>query len=275
MVSSHPQAASVLANKPFNEKEYDRERKAKQRATGRELHIPPPKNPERRMACLRDPELLLTTYFPKTYFEPFTADRRDMLTSIWRAAQFGGDQAIAGTRGEGKTTLAMDGCFCLMLAGHSRFPVVIGKNQDAASDELRALRERIMESDEFVDDFPEIGFPLQAIGPSTANARLQTVGGQFIGMYIGVKHFALPRITREQLPGWDVDPVSSGQVLGATGIDGRIRGFKFKAMRPTLAIIDDVEDKDSVRNPEQIAKIEEIIEQDIAGMGASAERIAR
>jgi hypothetical protein len=282
LVSSHPKASDVevqqiLNPKPFDEKAYDRERKAKQRASGRELYIPPPKNIELRNACLRDPELLLTTYFETTYFEPFTADRRDMLQSIWRAARFGGDQAIAGSRGEGKTTLAMDGSFCLVLADLTFFPVVIGKNQDAASDELKALRERIMASERFIEDFPEIGIPLQAIGPSTANARLQTVNGKFLGMYLGVKHFALPKITDDMLPHWPagVKSVAHGQVMGATGIDGRIRGFKFRSHRPTLAIIDDVEDKDSVRSEDQILKIEKIIEEDIGGMGGSAERIAR
>jgi hypothetical protein len=190
----------ILRPKAFNEKEYDRERKAAQRATGRELYIPIPKNIPRRLECLKDPELLLTTYFPRTYSEPFTADRSDMLNSIWRAARYGGDQAIAGSRGEGKTTLAMDGAFCLMLAQLSFFPVVIGKNQDASSDELKATRERITDSELFVEDFPEIGVPLQAVGPQTANARLLTVGGKFIGMYLGPKHFAFPKITADMLP---------------------------------------------------------------------------
>jgi len=261
----------------FDEKSYDRDRKAKQRATGREVVIPVPKNIALRTACLLDPELLLTTYFPETYFEPFTADRSDMLRSIWRAAQYGGDQAIAAPRGEGKTTLAMDGAFCLMIAGLSFFPVIVGKNQDASSDELKALRERILASDRFVEDFPEIGVPLQAVGPQTANARLQTVAGKFVRMYLGVKHFALPNISIDQLPHWpaDIVPVSSGQVMGAVGIEGRLRGFKFRSHRPTLAIIDDVEDKDSANSDPQIAKNETILEEDIGGMGASAERIAR
>jgi len=261
----------------FDEKSYDRDRKAKQRATGREIVIPAPKNVALRNACLLDPELLLTTYFHQTYFEPFTEDRSDILKSIWRAALYGGDQAIAASRGEGKTTLAMDGAFCLMLSGLSSFPVIIGKNQDSSSDELRALRERILASERFIDDFPEIGVPLQAVGPQSANARLQTVGGKFIGMYLGVKHFALPNISIEQLPLWPkgIKPVSCGQVMGAVGIEGRLRGFKFRSHRPTVAVIDDVEDKDSARSDEQIAKIENIIEEDIAGMGSSAERIAR
>lgn len=261
----------------FDEKTYDRERKAKQRATGREIVIPVPKNIELRNACLLDPELLLTTYFPETYFEPFTEDRSDMLRSIWRAAKYGGDQAIAAPRGEGKTTLAMDGAFCLMLANLSFFPVIVAKNQDASSDELKALRERIIASDRFIEDFPEIGVPLQAVGPQTASARLQTVNGQFVKMFLGVKHFALPNISIDQLPHWPqgVIPVSCGQVMGAVGIEGRLRGFKFRSHRPTLAIIDDVEDKDSGSNDQQIAKNEEIIEKDIGGMGASAERISR
>jgi len=261
----------------FNEKEYDRERKAKQRATGREVYIPVPKNMERRLACLRDPELLLTTYFWETYHEPFTEDRRDMLLSIWRAAQYGGDQAIAASRGEGKTTLAIDGAFCLMLAGLCNFPVVVGKNQDSSSDELMALRERILMSESFIEDFPEIGVPLQSVGPSTANARLQTVGKTFIRMYLGPKHFAFPTITNEQLPHWPkgLESVASGQVMGAVGIDGRLRGFKFRSKRPKLAVIDDIEDKESANSELQIEKNESIIEEDIGGMGSSAERIAR
>ena len=267
----------ILRPKAFNEKEYDRERKASQRAKGRELYIPIPKNIPRRLACLQNPELLLTTYSPRTYFEPFTADRSDMLNSIWRAARYGGDQAIAGSRGEGKTTLAMDGAFCLMLSKLSFFPVVIGKNQDASSDELKAMRERITDSELFVEDFPEIGVPLQAVGPQTANARLLTVGGKFIGMYLGTKHFAFPKITNDMLPHWpaDVISVAAGQVMGATGIEGRVRGFKFRSYRPTIALIDDVEDKDSAVADLQIEKIERIIEEDIGGMGSSAERIAR
>lgn len=267
----------ILCPTPKDEKTRDRERKAKQRASGRELAIPVPKNIERRLACLRDPELLLTTYFAKkTYTEPFTPDRRDMLASIWRAARFGGDQAIAGPRGEGKTTLAIDGALTLMLARASTFPVVIGKNQDAASDELKALRERILDSEEFLEDFPEIGIPLVAVGASTANARLLTVRGKFIGMFLGVKHFAFPNIPTELLE-WPrgIESVAVGQVLGAVGIDGRIRGFKFRSQRPTLAIIDDIEDKYSAKNDETIAANEKTIEEDIGGMGSSAESIAR
>lgn len=281
-IRNHPNAdpidvVDLVEPKKWDEKAYDRERKAKQRAAGREVYIPVPANYERRLACMEDPELLLTTYFPRTYSEAFTNDRRDMLWSIWNAARYGGDQAIAAPRGEGKTTLAMDGAYCLMLKSLSPFPVVIGKNQDASSKDLRELVDRIADSDEFAADFPEIAAPILAIGAATANARLQTVGGEYIRIVISDKFFCLPTIPKRLLPHWPehMESLANGQVMGAVGIEGKIRGMKFRSRRPTVAIIDDVEDKDSVRSDEQIAKIESIIEEDIGGMGASAERIAR
>lgn len=275
--SQTSEARKVLNPGSFNEKEYDRERKAKQRAQGRELFIPPPKDYELRVRCLADFELLLNTYFPSTYDEPFTEDRRAMLESIVHAARYGGDQAIAASRGEGKTTLAMDGAFCLMLAGLSAFPVVIGKNQDAASDELKATRERITSSERFIEDFPEIGIPLDAVGASTANARLQTVAGSFCRMYLGSKYFAFPLITKEHLPHWPTEyvPVSCGQVMGAIGIKGRVRGTKFRGKRPTLALIDDIEDAQAAESDPLIEKNEKIIEEDVAGLSRSSKRIAR
>lgn len=275
--SQTSEARKVLNPGVFNEKEYDRERKAKQRAQGRELFIPEPKNYDLRMQCLGDFELLLNTYFPSTYDEPFTEDRSAMLASIVWAAMYGGDQSIAASRGEGKTTLAMDGAFCLMLAGLSFFPVVIGKNQDSASDELKATRERITSSERFIDDFPEIGIPLDSVGASTANARLQTVGGKFIRMYLGTKYFAFPLITKEQLPHWrpEYQPVSNGQVMAAIGIKGRVRGTKFRGKRPTMALIDDIEDAQAANSDPLIEKNEKIIEEDIAGLSRSSKRIAR
>ncbi len=200
-----------------------------------------------------------------------------MLASIKQAAMYGGDQSIAASRGEGKTTLAMDGAFCLMLAGLAFFPTVIGKNQDAASDELKALRERITANERFIEDFPEIGVPLEAVGASTANARLQTVGGKFVRMHLGIKCFALPNISNDQLPHWpkDLESVACGQIIGALGIDGRIRGFKFRGHRPTLALIDDIEDAETCESDKEIEKNEKKIEKDIAGLGRSAKRIAR
>ena len=87
----------------LDERAAQAKRMAEKRAAVRNLEIPVPENPDRRQACLSDPVEFLTTYFASTFYQPFTPDRIAMITSIVDAARYGGDFAIAGPRGEGKT----------------------------------------------------------------------------------------------------------------------------------------------------------------------------
>lgn len=251
---------------------------AAKRAKARDLLIPIPANVQRRLQAESNPELWLTTYFSDVFYEAFTADRSDMLRAMIEAALYGGDQAIAGSRGEGKTTLVMLGTLGLMCNRLCDFPVVIGKSQSKSQLELKDIREKLQQSKLFIADYPEIGVPFQAVGGWSSRARMQTVKGEPTNIVIAADHLAFPTITLEQLPkNWpkEITPASCGQVMYCLGIDGPIRGTKFRGRRPKLAIIDDIEDREAAASDTLIAKNEEIIEQDIAGLGASGERIAR
>jgi hypothetical protein len=251
---------------------------ARKRAAERDLKIPVPKNIDRRLACLEDPELLLTTYFPDVFYEVFTQDRRDMVRTIIDAAMYGGDQAIAGPRGEGKTRLAMYTALCLMLRMLSPFPIVVGKSQSKSQNELKTIREKLQQSELFISDFPEIGVPFKAVGGWSSRARMQTVGGVNTNIELGADHLIFPTIERWQLPSdWpeECEPVSCGQIIGSVGVDGPVRGTTYRDKRPTIAIIDDIEDRESAASETLIGKNEEIIEQDIAGLGPSSQRVSR
>jgi hypothetical protein len=251
---------------------------AKKRASDRDIKIPCPKDPIRRRDALRDGELFLTTYFPEVFFEPFTADRRDMHDSIVRAAMYGGDQAIAGTRGEGKTKLAIYTALYLTLTGLAVFPIVIGKNQRKSESELRTVREKLQQSELLLQDFPEICEPFKAVGGWSSRARMQTVAGEFSRLELAADHLIYPTIGRHQLPDdWpdDIEPVSRGQILASIGIDGGIRGTNYRDIRPDIAIIDDIEDRQAAESDAVIEKNEDIIEKDIAGLASSARRVAR
>ena len=227
---------------------------------------------------MEDPELFFRTYFPDVFSEPFTKDRRDMVKTIIDAAKFGGDQAIAGPRGEGKSTLAIYTALFLMVAGLSPFPIVIGKSQTKSQVELKTVREKLQYSDLFIADFPEIGIPFQSVGGWSSRARMQTVGGVNTNIELAADHLIFPTITREQLPSdWpnECEPVSNGQIIASVGVDGPVRGTKFRDERPTIAIIDDIEDREAAASDVLIAKNEEIIEQDIGGLGASSQRVSR
>ncbi len=261
----------------MTEAEADKARKEAKRAKLRDLIIPPPADPSRRLRCEADCSLWLSTYFSDKFFEAWTEDRLAMVKSIIDAACYGGDQAIAGPRGEGKTTLAILTALFLMVRGLSHFPVVIGKNADKAKKEVRDVVEQLQQNEVFIEDYPEIGIPFQAVGAWSSRGRMQTVGGRSTNIVIGPEFFVFPSIHIDQLPGWpkEINPASNGQVLYSLGIDGAIRGTKYRSQRPTLAIIDDIEDRDAAASEAQVAKNTDIIEQDIAGLGQSSERIPR
>ena len=251
---------------------------ARKRAAERDLQIPLPENIDRRLECLARPELFLTTYFPETFFQGFTDDRKAMLQSIVDAAVYGGDFALAGPRGEGKTRLAMYGALYLMIANLSPFPIVIGKSQTKAANELKTIKERLQQSELLIADFPEIGIPFKAVGGWSSRGRMQTVNGTHTNIEIAADHLIFPTITVDDLPSsWPAEcvPSSCGQIMSSLGVDGPIRGTNYRDRRPTLAILDDIEDKKTSDSDVSIEKNEEIIEKDIGGLGASGRRVSR
>lgn len=269
---------SLIQVETKDERESQRQFMARKRAAERDLAIPIPVDPSRRLHAEEDPERWLCTYFTEWFYEAFTKDRRDMLDSIIAAAMYGGDQAIAGPRGEGKTSIAMHGALYLMCRGLCDFPVVIGKSQSKSQLELKDIKEKLQQSEMFREDYPEIAKPFEAVGGWSSRARMQTVGGKNTNIVLAADHIAFPTIRLDQLPAkWpaEITPISSGQVIYCLGIDGPIRGTKFRGRRPKLVIIDDIEDRESAASDTLIKKNEEVIEQDIAGVGSSAERVAR
>lgn len=260
------------------ERERDRERKRAMRAKGREVWIPIPANLERRRKALANWKYFLKAYFPGVFYQEFTEDRKAMGDGIVHAAKYGGDQAIAGPRGEGKSRIALYIAIYLMVSGLSTFPMVIGKNQRKSSSDLKTVREKIQQNEKLRADFPEIFIPFSAVGNWSSSSRLQTVGGKFTNIEIAADHFIFPTVTEEMLPeGWpeDCPSCATGQIFSCMGIDGPIRGTTFRDERPTLAILDDIEDRQAANSDTLIKANEETIEQDVGGLGGNDRRIAR
>ncbi len=251
---------------------------AAKRSAARDLQIPTPINPDRRNSCLADPVLFLQTYFASTFHQPFTPDREAMLRSIVDAARYGGDYAIAGPRGEGKTRLAIYGAVYLMLANLSPFPIVIGKSQSKATNELKTIKERLQQSDLLIADFPEVGVPFKAVGGWSSRCRMQTVAGVTTNIVIAANHLIFPVINRNMVSDdWpdSCELVSRGQIMASMGVDGPIRGTNYRDERPSLALIDDIESKESANSDAIIESNEWVIEKDIGGLGGSGRRVSR
>lgn len=272
--SSEPKKAKQTVEE---QRAKEREKLNEKRRAARDVPISIPADPARRNRLLGDPIGFLQFYFPSTFDQPFTADRTEMLESIIRAAKYGGDFAIAGPRGEGKTRLAMYGGLYLMFARLSNFPMVIGKSQTKSANELKTIRERIQQNERLIADFPEVAIPFAVIGGATSRCRNQTVAGTYTNIAMASDHLIFPTITREMLPDdWpeECESTAEGQIFSALGVDGPIRGTNYRDRRPTLAMLDDIENRDSAASDVQIEANIDIIEKDVAGLG-NKRRVSR
>ena len=176
------------------------------------------------------------------------------------------------------TRLAMYGGLYLMFAQLSTFPMIIGKSQTKAQNELKTIKERLQQNEMLIADFPEIGVPFKAVGAWSSRARMQTCARKSTNIEIAADHLIFPTITREQLgEDWpdDCEPVSKGQIFSSVGVDGPIRGTNYRDERPTLALMDDIENKETADSDTSIEKNEDIIEKDIGGLGGSGRRVSR
>ena len=265
----------------MDERESQSKLMAAKRAKARDIAIPPPTDPAARVKTLEHPVEFLQWFFADVFTEPFTDSRLAQMDAIVNAAAYGGDQAIADSRGEGKTTTAMHVALFLMVKLLSAFPIIIGKSQNKSQAELNGIKESLQGNERLIAAFPEIAIPFKEVGKWSSRARMQTLNGVGTGLLLKADHLMFPVITHDQLvrhnAGWaKFDWISSrGQVMAALGVDGPIRGTKVLNKRPTIAIIDDMEDREAANSTTLIEKNEEIIEQDIAGLGASSERISR
>lgn len=268
------------------------ERMRAKRLADRDLRIPRPADPDRRAACLADPYLFLTTYAKDVFYQPFTVDRREMIDAIMHAAKFGGDQAIAGPRADGKTRSALFCAMLLALAGFVFFTLIVSKSGPRANRELKNLKDwlgnqgvfdpekgDVINPSLFCQDFPEVVYPILALGRWSSRARQQTVAGQYTNMEWGEECIIFPEIPTELLvkQGWakGVESAARGQIIASLGIEGPIRGYSVRNLRPDLAILDDLDDRESAKSELQTENRESIVEQDVGGLAGPDKTVSR
>lgn len=249
-----------------SELERDRIRKEKQRKSARDIAIPKAASKSRRSRLEKSTCKWLAFYFPEIFYNPFTDDQKDMINAIEHAGRYGGDQAIAGPRGDGKTRLALFTALKLVVTGALMFPVVVSKSGKIAERELTNIKDELLYNDKFAADYPEICEPLRLIEGSTARARLQTHQGNPTRISWRADHIILPTIKGSR---------ASGRILSSVGIEGAIRGMNYRNVRPDLAIIDDIDDRESAKSQMQTDDRSRTIDEDIAGLGGQGKRCAR
>lgn len=266
-----------------NERSKDAARKSAKRALGKNLWLSECQDRKRRLDLEADDEAWLLYYFgadsgmedPFTY--RFTFQQRQMIDAIASAVIHRGDQAIAASRGEGKTTIFERLVLKYTLAGMLKFAVLFAASGALADNSLDSIKTAIEENPLLLADYPEACEPAIALEGAPQRAGTMTFSGK---RFDNGEPFEFVRgrftwcgqeIIFPKVPG----APCARAIIATRGLDGAIRGVKKKGRRVQLAGIDDPDTEDTVRNEEQGSLLEKRIDKGIAGLGDQRRGIAR
>ena len=108
-------------------------------AAERDIQIVEGEPSSRRLRAESDYLYGLREYFPHKFSNPFTPDQEEMVQAFIERARFGGNQGIAGPRGEGKTTIIVHMTILAILHGLLEFPLIVAATGAHATEILDAI----------------------------------------------------------------------------------------------------------------------------------------
>lgn len=253
------------------------------RQSARIVVVPKCQDRERRELLESDDIEWLLWYFatesgcesPFTY--KFTGQQTEMIAAIRAAIMHGGDQAIAASRGEGKTTIAERLTLKYTLQGSLKFTVLFAATGSAAEDSLDAIKCDLENNERLLADYPEVCVPVAALENTPNRAHYQLVSGDRHDT--GSPYEAAqskftwcgPEVVMPKVPG----SPSAGAIIATRGLDSAVRGVKKKGKRVDLALIDDPDTEETARSEDQSKKLEDRIDKAIAGLGSQRRRVSR
>lgn len=221
---------------------------------------------DRRKRLEQVAENWLKHYFPNTYTRPFEKPHKEIIAGALKASATGGRFDVAGERGIGKSAVLWGILLYLAISGQQVFPIYVPWSDKALKRAFRFWKNALCFNRALCDDYPEYCLPFahakgipQRVGNTTWN------GGPHDGQMTGAQ------LTVGE--GLIVFPNKLG-CMGSSTINGNIRGLNHPqedgtVLRPTIALLDDVQDRKVAKSPQQIIDTIEIIDGDIAGAGAS------
>jgi hypothetical protein len=242
------------------------------RRAGRDIgELPPVKDPARRAAGLASYQYFCKAYFPHQFDLEPSEDHNRADLKCERAVRMGGLFSLAMPRGSGKTTRLEKLCIWAPLEAKRNFLLLLGVSQEAAEEILANIKTDIVHNDLLAEDFPEIVYPFRALEDNPQNCRGQLYLGNPTYIGWGQNEIIFPYI-----------PVAatSGIVIRAAGLTGRLRGMKWTrphdglTVRPDFILPDDPQTDETAANPLQSRRRERLLCGAILGLAGPGKKMA-
>ena len=207
----------------------------------------------------------------------FTLQQREMIAAIRVVIMTGDDQAIAASRGEGKTIIFERMLLKYTLNGVIGFSVLFAATGGLAEDSLDSIKAEIEKNVRLCADYPEVCVPVAALENTPNRAHYQLVSGRrhdnrrVYNRAPSKFSWCGQEIVFPNVPG----SPSANAIIATRGLDSAIRGLKKKGRRVDVAGIDDPDTEETVCSEEQANKLKMRIDRVISGLGGQKRHCAR
>lgn len=206
--------------------------------------IPRCKHPARRKSCMADFGLFAKTYFSAVFDLPWSKDHLKVVGKAENVIVHDDNLAVAMPRGSGKTAICRAAALWGTLRGGHPFVVFIGATAPRGSETMTWLKNTLLTNDLLLEDFPEVLWPIRAMGGEPRRCKGQRYRGKNTNIVWGRDQIVLPTIARSKC---------SGHTILATSLEGHFLGLSHalpdgRTVRPTLAIVDDPQTQESARS---------------------------
>lgn len=218
-------------------------------------------DPARRARLDADPVAWLGWYLAGTYTRPFERPHLEIVDGVVRAHESRGRFVVAAERGIGKSAILWGMILYLAFSGRQRYPVCVPWADKALKRAFRFWKNALCFNDRLGADYPEFCAPFRH--SRGVAQRVMTTTWRDTGAPCGCQ------LTVGE--GMIVLPDRLGAIGGST-INGNIRGLNHPqddgtVLRPSIALLDDVQDRQTAKSPVQVADTCAIIDGDVAGCG--------
>jgi len=227
-------------------------------------------DPSRREQLEHCPADWMRHYFPNVFYRPFEDPHYAIIEGATTAIKNGERFVVAAERGIGKSVIEWSLVMLDVLTGTSVFPAYIPWQASAVKRAFRFWRNALCFNAELLADYPEYCAPFtHSRGVSQRLMSTWWEGGPRDGEPTGAQLAISDGII--------VLPDSRG-CIGSATINGNPRGLNHptadgKVLRPTSAILDDVQDRDVAKSERIIGDTIRIIDGDVAGMGEAGKKL--
>jgi hypothetical protein len=265
-----PRAAPATAwdRKRTAEAERQRRNASAKREVG---EIPPVADLDRREAAAASLLFFMVTYFPELFYLGFSSIHLKVIEKLQKTIIDGDKFSLAMPRGSGKTSIVRAAVIWAAITGRHKYVLLVCGTGVDSDKSLEAIKALMLSSEKLAADFPEVMYPIGKLEGVAQRGRGQTYDGEPTNVVWSKKFVRFPAIAGS---------AASGAIIDVASLSGHIRGRNItlpdgSAARPTLAVMDDPQTKQSARHPKQTDFRESVILGDVGGLAPPDKALAQ